>query len=1095
VAKRLALLMKQVLVLCDGGPALCMKAQLLEDLCNSLQQVGTVTIVSGAVIMTSLNPISDLFVSLGFDELPQEVLPLLRAADAALWRAAIMCCRDLPRLLVAVLSARKRCRDWKQPEYSRKVQAVLSISTAVLRAVDRTAQPDNDAHVRACHKMSTTALSSDESLAKVAAAQTEVAQLLLASPAGQQQLQLQQLACSLLAWSIVAHNVRASTAWYHHQASQQGIRAAAAAYLPQAAELAAVLAPTLTADSPQEHIDVFLSAALNLCTIQPEEVPEDGPGMSLLRSPAFMQLSLAMLLLQSYSAQQAACSNRESSKSSASSSIGGNNSSGSSSKCGDAGGSSSSCAGVADSSTRSCAGDARAALHEPDEAQQRATLKHVTQQLWQAAGLAPEVLALGAAALPAQLPQFYHLMESSLRGRQLRPDARTLNFERTAASLCRSIDLACTAKQKGRGPAAGAQDKQHATAVSFDQLSRQHQQLLRATTWLLPQFVLQTALLCFQAECRLTESAADCAFSAVFCWSMPGLYAAAAAGSSSSTASGAADTSSATLLPGQLVSSFADTWLQLTQALLLQPGGLLELAAATEQHLPAGSQLAQKVLGSSSCGCRWVSNVAQVPNASNTQCRTCITLSCAAQGALARLLDVLQLSAVSSTTMGDPHAGGAAWRGGSSCVALVVEVVLRRLLPHHILCSSSSSSGGSSSSESRSKSDSRQVPLYASYAAKYLHQSVVTCLSQPHKGDSIFTLLLTHCSGSYQMLSLLATFFKLWKCQPEKYQQLGLLDRLGAITGVFAKASASQAMHVEQAGSPAEVQACMSPSLLLLGQYLRAAGHWLLQQVLEGARVSNPKQQLPAKLIQMREAVRHLRLALDALNGVHNQWTKAALQAVTKQESCRDSDTAEHADQGSRQSAAQQSGKQQQQQQQEEDLWGEVFQGLAGLSRCALAAEWAGPAYGTLGKLLSLHVDEDLRSYQIVLSAAAARAAVLAGSPAGGNATTSSSSSQGPQFQQGDAMSDGETSDEEVQEALSSIKRAGTLEQCWTAAMSYDRLDQEALSLRVAGEGLCNALPVSWQCNNPDCTNMAGASEQQLIGGRSCVCGGCRVAR
>ena len=36
---------------------------------------------------------------------------------------------------------------------------------------------------------------------------------------------------------------------------------------------------------------------------------------------------------------------------------------------------------------------------------------------------------------------------------------------------------------------------------------------------------------------------------------------------------------------------------------------------------------------------------------------------------------------------------------------------------------------------------------------------------------------------------------------------------------------------------------------------------------------------------------------------------------------------------------------------------------------------------------------------------------------------------------------------------------------------------------------------VPYVCNNPACSNVAGPSEAQLVGGRSCICGGCRTAR
>jgi hypothetical protein len=42
---------------------------------------------------------------------------------------------------------------------------------------------------------------------------------------------------------------------------------------------------------------------------------------------------------------------------------------------------------------------------------------------------------------------------------------------------------------------------------------------------------------------------------------------------------------------------------------------------------------------------------------------------------------------------------------------------------------------------------------------------------------------------------------------------------------------------------------------------------------------------------------------------------------------------------------------------------------------------------------------------------------------------------------------------------------------------------------------LCNQLPMPWLCNNPHCTNLSGVSELQLVGGKACVCGGCKVAR
>lgn len=48
-------------------------------------------------------------------------------------------------------------------------------------------------------------------------------------------------------------------------------------------------------------------------------------------------------------------------------------------------------------------------------------------------------------------------------------------------------------------------------------------------------------------------------------------------------------------------------------------------------------------------------------------------------------------------------------------------------------------------------------------------------------------------------------------------------------------------------------------------------------------------------------------------------------------------------------------------------------------------------------------------------------------------------------------------------------------------------------ALRV-GQAVLSRLATPHACNNPSCINTSGASERLLVSGRSCVCGGCRVA-
>jgi hypothetical protein len=56
-------------------------------------------------------------------------------------------------------------------------------------------------------------------------------------------------------------------------------------------------------------------------------------------------------------------------------------------------------------------------------------------------------------------------------------------------------------------------------------------------------------------------------------------------------------------------------------------------------------------------------------------------------------------------------------------------------------------------------------------------------------------------------------------------------------------------------------------------------------------------------------------------------------------------------------------------------------------------------------------------------------------------------------------------------------------------------LQEAAQQLQTAGSALCS-FAVPCLCNNPSCANLsAGRTELGLVSGRSCVCGGCRVAR
>jgi hypothetical protein len=63
-----------------------------------------------------------------------------------------------------------------------------------------------------------------------------------------------------------------------------------------------------------------------------------------------------------------------------------------------------------------------------------------------------------------------------------------------------------------------------------------------------------------------------------------------------------------------------------------------------------------------------------------------------------------------------------------------------------------------------------------------------------------------------------------------------------------------------------------------------------------------------------------------------------------------------------------------------------------------------------------------------------------------------------------------------------------------TSTMSIDEALTAALQqLRQTGFAVCS-MAVPCLCNNPACSNTSGPTELSLVSGRSCVCGGCRVA-
>jgi hypothetical protein len=63
----------------------------------------------------------------------------------------------------------------------------------------------------------------------------------------------------------------------------------------------------------------------------------------------------------------------------------------------------------------------------------------------------------------------------------------------------------------------------------------------------------------------------------------------------------------------------------------------------------------------------------------------------------------------------------------------------------------------------------------------------------------------------------------------------------------------------------------------------------------------------------------------------------------------------------------------------------------------------------------------------------------------------------------------------------------------WPSAVAAALKEVQGQLQAAARVLACFAIP--YACNNPVCSNLAGRSEANLVGGRSCICAGCRTAR
>jgi len=775
---------------------------------------------------------------------------LSEATDTAV---IVMAAGKVAKLLAKLLAASKRARDLKHTEYSSRVCSVLAASRDALHLI--------------CHLQTRASdtLQLSDVLSRVATAQQQVTQLLANQleqkdhrQAQQQQQAVACLAMNLLRWWVVALHLRQ-------------VRAAAFSsgnFYEPAIELAAVLAQTLTADSPTLYFEAVVAVPYKLCVwLGADFGNQHGSGHRVFHSPAFLQLTLEMLVLSSYSAQQqlpampSTTSNTITQSSSSSSFSPPPGRSGSGVNTHAAWGSSESDvhpshAAPSTPPIASDAGDGPPA-GRPDQQQ----LADITVQLWQAAGFAPSALPAfsGVAEAAAQncltdRASAYYVAYAR-NGFSLLPAnspaaAKAFVVMTQAVQLCFEASLGTASELPIRDF-----DIFLAGATATDKLTRKQQQLLQAISRPLPLFLLQTALQCGGGCPAVTQAATRAAWCCLPCWILPGLGVTPASTGAASSAG-----SSAQLLLGPVL----DCWqLLMKQQLLEQPGALLPMAAASAQRLPGDSLQAQQLFSSRPCSCAGTppqkGNSAGLTDHSShlgSRLLTSIAVDCSVLLTISDLLALLQpLSFISCDAVWDGTLQGR--------LTMMLEVLARRVLSCNIICNGSrcgstssqlvsdgpnnATSRNHSSDSSRTGSCSSNDTTTSMYSMGsvqliYTFQQAVQCLfkaSWPCAPIRLPPALLQSArvmpspwqhllvGNSWQQLqdlhqqicSLVVSFLKLICYQPHDSKSFSLAG--SELLTVARKAAEAQAYCLPPQASLAQVRELLTPWMVLLGLHLR----------------------------------------------------------------------------------------------------------------------------------------------------------------------------------------------------------------------------------------------------------------------------------
>jgi uncharacterized membrane protein YgcG len=504
-----------------------------------------------------------------------------------------------------------------------------------------------------------------------------------------------------------------------------------------------------------------------------------------------------------------------------------------------------------------------------------------------------------------------------------------------------------------------------------------------------------------------------------------------------------------------------DCWLQLKQRQLLQgpDGGVLLRAAAAQQHC---WQVRARIR---LCSCYPLS---QPPGGYDSSGFANITLDCGAAYSITTLLALLE-----PLTYFGPLSGV---EGKLPAVLLLLEVLLRKLMLPIIVCNSSGSSSSSSrrSSAGNGFSSSSEHSVGAMFMCHHIFHALTVLTKDEGAGLGLLRdLLLQHQQQEWQVgqqqqhdlwrqfhaiiISIVKQATPAYFAGADHFAS----DEFVSLMDLAAKVAITTATAFPPGSSRAEVYAAFAPWLALFGQCLHLAGVHLasMQQTAadHAARARRgSSDQAAAADKKVGEAVADAHRNLTNLPQLLNRLE--FMQGFWKGVNDGFDDTAPTSSHQ--------------------------------LPPAAAAATVAAAAAATFGRVLC---------FMALLPDTAAQ------QPDAGCESSLRCKSSGVDFDVFD------TKPVRMQSALAVALTEPAM--CWQAAggapgeglsmrhkevqavVGSELIQKLAAQLQLLGAQLCAKLAGPWRCNNLACINMAGASELQLVGGKGCMCGGCKVAR